>query len=90
MGGSESNVAIGVRRLGVPATWIGRVGDDPPGHLILRELRAERVQAITVTDPAPTGLMMRWRPSGAHAPGHLLPPRQRRLASRRRPTSPRT
>ncbi len=66
MGGSESNVAIGVRRLGMPATWIGRVGDDPPGHLILRELRAERVRAITVTDPAPTGLMMRWRPSGAH------------------------
>jgi 2-dehydro-3-deoxygluconokinase len=67
MGGSESNVAIGVRRLGLPATWIGRVGDDPPGHLILRELRAERVHAITVTDPAPTGLMMRWRPSGQHA-----------------------
>ncbi|MGZ4313140.1 MAG: sugar kinase [Solirubrobacteraceae bacterium] len=67
MGGSESNVAIGVRRLGMPATWIGRVGDDPPGHLIVRELRAERVHAITVTDPAPTGLMMRWRPSGAHA-----------------------
>jgi 2-dehydro-3-deoxygluconokinase len=66
MGGSESNVAIGVRRLGMPATWIGRVGDDPPGHLILRELRAERVRAITGTDPAPTGLMMRWRPSGAH------------------------
>ncbi len=66
MGGSESNVAIGVRRLGMPATWIGRVGDDPPGHLILRELRAERVRTITVTDPAPTGLMMRWRPSGAH------------------------
>ena len=66
MGGSESNVAIGVRRLGVPATWIGRVGADPPGDLILRELRAEQVQAITVADPSPTGLMARWRPSGAH------------------------
>jgi 2-dehydro-3-deoxygluconokinase len=66
MGGSESNVAIGIRRLGVPATWIGRVGTDPPGDLILRELRAEQVQAITVTDPSPTGLMARWRPSGAH------------------------
>ncbi|MFL5863502.1 MAG: sugar kinase [Solirubrobacteraceae bacterium] len=66
MGGSESNVAIGVRRLGVPATWIGRVGDDPPGDLILRELRAEKVSAITTVDPAPTGLMVRWRPSGAH------------------------
>jgi 2-dehydro-3-deoxygluconokinase len=67
MGGSESNVAIGVRRLGVAATWVGRVGADPPGDLILRELRAEQVQAITTADPSPTGLMMRWRPSGAHA-----------------------
>ncbi len=66
MGGSESNVAIGVRRLGVAATWVGRVGADPPGDLILRELRAEQVQAIATTDPSPTGLMVRWRPSGAH------------------------
>jgi 2-dehydro-3-deoxygluconokinase len=66
IGGSESNVAIGVRRLGAAATWIGRVGADPPGDLILRELRAEQVEAITVTDPSPTGLMVRWRPSGAH------------------------
>jgi 2-dehydro-3-deoxygluconokinase len=66
IGGSESNVAIGVRRLGLPATWIGRVGADPPGDLILRELRAERVEAIAANDPSPTGLMVRWRPSGAH------------------------
>ncbi len=63
MGGSESNVAIAMRRLGVPATWIGRVGSDPPGELILRELRAERVEAVAVRDPAPTGLMVRWRPT---------------------------
>jgi 2-dehydro-3-deoxygluconokinase len=67
MGGSESNVAIGVRRLGLAATWVGRVGADPPGDLILRELRAEQVQAIATDDPSPTGLMMRWRPSGARA-----------------------
>jgi 2-dehydro-3-deoxygluconokinase len=63
IGGSESNVAIGVRRLGVPATWIGRIGDDPAGAMILRELRAERVEALTTVDPAPTGLMLRWRPA---------------------------
>jgi 2-dehydro-3-deoxygluconokinase len=63
IGGSESNVAIGVRRLGVPATWIGRVGDDPAGAMIVRELRAEQVETITIVDPAPTGLMMRWRPA---------------------------
>lgn len=63
IGGSESNVAIGVRRLGVEATWIGRIGDDPAGAMITRELRAERVDAVTTVDPAPTGLMLRWRPA---------------------------
>jgi 2-dehydro-3-deoxygluconokinase len=63
IGGSESNVAIGVRRLGVPATWIGRIGDDPAGAMILRELRAEQVETVTTVDPAPTGLMLRWRPA---------------------------
>jgi 2-dehydro-3-deoxygluconokinase len=67
IGGSESNVAIGVRRLGAPATWIGRVGDDPAGALILRELRAEQVETIAAVDPAPTGLMIRWRPTALHA-----------------------
>ena len=66
IGGSESNVAIGVRRLGVPATWIGRIGDDPAGALIVRELRAEQVEAIAAVDPAPTGLMLRWRPTALH------------------------
>lgn len=67
MGGSESNVAIGVRRLGHPSTWIGRLGEDPIGELIRRELRAERVEVIAPADPASTGLMVRWRPSALHA-----------------------
>lgn len=29
IGGSESNLAIGVQRLGVDAVWCGRVGSDP-------------------------------------------------------------
>ena len=44
MGGAESNVAIGVARLGVAATWIGRLGEDPIGDLIERQLLAERVR----------------------------------------------
>jgi 2-dehydro-3-deoxygluconokinase len=63
IGGSESNVAIAVRRLGLPATWIGRVGGDPIGDLIVRELHAERVEVLATRDPAPTGLMIRWRPT---------------------------
>ncbi len=66
IGGSESNVAIGVRRLGVPAAWIGRIGDDAAGALILRELRAEQVEPIAAVDPAPTGLMIRWRPAALY------------------------
>lgn len=57
--GAESNVAIGVRRLGSPATWIGHVGDDALGRMITRELTAEGVQVHATTDPArPTALML--------------------------------
>jgi 2-dehydro-3-deoxygluconokinase len=59
--GAESNVAIGVRRLGHPAAWIGRVGADELGQLVLGRLRAERVDVdAAVVDPeAPTGLMVK-------------------------------
>lgn len=62
IGGSESNVSIGVRRLGVHATWFGRVGCDELGDLVERELNAEKVAAWAVRDSeAPTGLMIKER-----------------------------
>ena len=62
IGGSESNVAIGVSRLGVRAVWAGRVGDDAVGRLVEREIRAEGVDTRIVVDPdAPTGLMLKER-----------------------------
>lgn len=62
LGGSETNVAIGLRRLGVEATWIGRVGADSIGELIARELRAEQVVATVIVDPTrPTGFMLKER-----------------------------
>jgi 2-dehydro-3-deoxygluconokinase len=62
IGGAESNVAIGVRRLGGSATWLGRVGADPWGDRVLRELRAEDLTVVAVTDPsAPTALMTKER-----------------------------
>jgi 2-dehydro-3-deoxygluconokinase len=64
MGGAESNVAIGVSRLGVPATWIGRLGEDPVGDLVERQLLAERVRCVVHRDPAPTALMLRERRTG--------------------------
>jgi 2-dehydro-3-deoxygluconokinase len=57
--GAESNVAIGLARLGHSVAWAGRVGADGFGSLVLRELRAEGVDTThAVVDPSrPTGLM---------------------------------
>ena len=62
MGGSESNFAIALRRLGSTVTWVGRIGVDSFGAYIRRELAAEQVDAAIVSDPsAPTGLMIKER-----------------------------
>ncbi|MFG3258407.1 sugar kinase [Streptomyces sp. NPDC048172] len=59
--GAESNVAAGLARLGHWARWIGRVGDDPAGEAVLRELRADGIDvSCAEMDPqAPTGLLLR-------------------------------
>lgn len=63
IGGAESNVAIGLARLGRASTWIGRLGTDGAADLILRELRAEGVEVRAAIDPgAPTGLMVKTTP----------------------------
>lgn len=58
--GAESNVAIGLARLAHSVAWVGRVGDDELGVLVLRTLRAENVDVSgAVTDPGrPTGLIL--------------------------------
>lgn len=62
IGGSESNVAIGLQRLGVQAVWCGRIGADSLGQLVAREIRAEGVDVrAIVDDDAPTGLMIKER-----------------------------
>jgi len=62
IGGSESNVAIALRRLGVDVTWIGRVGEDSLGDLVAREIGAEGVSVCAVRDPdAQTGVMIKER-----------------------------
>ncbi|MDU5141289.1 MAG: sugar kinase [Paenibacillus dendritiformis] len=60
-GGAESNVAIGLARLGHRAGWCGRLGRDPFGRNIVKAIRGEGVDVSRVgMDPdAPTGLMMR-------------------------------
>ncbi len=63
VGGAESNVAIAVARLGGAAAWIGRVGEDELGDLVLATLRGEGVDVRhAVRDPeAPTGLLIKSR-----------------------------
>ncbi|KUF20119.1 sugar kinase [Streptomyces silvensis] len=58
--GAESNVAIGLARLGHTVRWAGAVGDDEAGELVLRTLRAEGVDVRDAgRDPgAPTGLLL--------------------------------
>lgn len=71
IGGAESNVAIGLRRLGVATSWVGRVGDDPLGERVVRELRAESVDVRPIVDAErATGLMLAERPSASSTAVH--------------------
>jgi 2-dehydro-3-deoxygluconokinase len=58
--GAESNVAIGLARLGHTARWVGVVGADELGALVLRTLRAEGIALDSARiDPSrPTGVMV--------------------------------
>jgi 2-dehydro-3-deoxygluconokinase len=65
--GAESNVAIGLARLGVRSGWISRVGDDGFGEYICEVLRGEGVDVShVIVDPSRrTGLMVKeLQPSG--------------------------
>ena len=60
--GAESNVAIALSRLGAAAHWIGRVGDDEFGRLVIGILRAEGIGLDVVVDVgAPTGVLLKER-----------------------------
>ena len=60
MAGAESNVAIGLARLGHSVRWGGRVGTDEVGAFILRTLRSESVlvDTVAIDTGRPTGLML--------------------------------
>ncbi|HUA29754.1 MAG TPA: sugar kinase [Streptosporangiaceae bacterium] len=59
--GAESNLAIGLCRLGCLAGWFGRVGDDPLGLGVLDTLRGEGVDVsrAAVDGDANTGVLVR-------------------------------
>lgn len=56
--GAESNVAVGVARLGHSVRWAGVTGADPHGEFILRQIRGEGIRTDHRIDPTrPTGVM---------------------------------
>ena len=59
--GSESNVAIGMARLGWSSAWIGRVGDDEFGEMIISMLRREGIdiRGVTVDHDSQTAVMIK-------------------------------
>ncbi len=61
VGGAEFNTAVALSRLGTPARWVSRVGEDEFGLEIVRTARAEAVDVAFVrADPeAPTGVYFR-------------------------------
>lgn len=61
IGGAESNVAIGLTRLGHSVTWFSKLGNDPFGRFVLKNVRGEGVDVSSclLTDEAPTGLLFK-------------------------------
>lgn len=59
--GAESNVAIGLARLGHEVGWISALGEDPFGHYIRNTLRGEGVDTSQVifSPKYPTGLLVK-------------------------------
>lgn len=60
-GGAESNVAIGLARLGHSVGWFGHLGKDPLGQAILKAIRGENVDVsrAKLCDNKQTGIMLR-------------------------------
>lgn len=63
IGGAESNVCIGLARLGHTSGWISRVGDDEFGRFVLASIRAEGVDVahVRVDSDAPTAVYFKER-----------------------------
>ena len=68
-GGADSNVAIVAARLGVRTSWYSRLGQDPLGWWIRREVTAQGVdtEAVAMDADRVTGLMLKARVDEASA-----------------------
>ena len=61
--GADSNVAIGLARLGFKVRWLSRVGDDSLGRFVLDSLRREGLDCsgVEVDASYPTGFQLKAR-----------------------------
>ena len=61
MGGTESNMAVALARLGIEVGWFSRVGDDEMGRFIVHNVRGEGVDTsrVIVDAGAPTGIFLK-------------------------------
>ncbi len=59
--GAETNVAIGLARLGLKVGWASRLGTDMMGRYLIREMKAEGIDCSRVALDAgrPTGFMIK-------------------------------
>lgn len=48
-GGSTANIAVGLARLGLPARFVGKMGDDPNGRAMVADLELDSVDTRFVT-----------------------------------------
>ncbi|AJY77409.1 2-dehydro-3-deoxygluconokinase [Paenibacillus beijingensis] len=63
LAGAETNVAIGLARLGLRSGWASRVGKDAFGQFIQAKLRSEKVNidSVTTDERNPTGFQLKSR-----------------------------
>lgn len=68
IGGAESNLAIGLQRLGHQVGWISKLGDDPFGRYIKQVIRGEGVDTSRCihTDVAPTAVFFKEKKSATN------------------------
>ncbi|MHB1490200.1 MAG: sugar kinase, partial [Cellulomonas sp.] len=66
LAGAETNVAIGLARLGHASAWIGQVGDDVFGRFARAEMASEGVDTsgVSLDANAPTGFQLKSRADG--------------------------
>lgn len=68
--GAETNVAIGLARLGLKVGWCSRLGTDSMGRYLLGAMKAEGIDCthVVTTDNQRTGFMIKGRVEGSGDP----------------------